>query len=155
MASVLPDYDTAYFYVAPEIVNNAVTVIAGTDPTNPTGLLGDVLTQLANVISTLENLQLSWVGDAADAAQDFTDQWNTASANLFGTDADPQSGVFPRLLTALNTAVGNYDGAEQNVVNLFAGFSVLSASGTASGTDQSVVNTGSTVTTAITETFGT
>jgi hypothetical protein len=153
MASVLPNYYTSNMHVEPATLHAVVTAIIGSDPNTPGGLLGDAIDRLGDVVTTLEGLQLSWFGGAAAEAQDFTEQWKTVSAQLFGTQADPMTGVFPRLISALATAIGNYDGAEEYVANVFAGFATISGGGGSGSGNTSVTNTGQTVTTAITETF--
>jgi len=101
MINVNPD--TIYHYA---IVNlkNAATVVAGA----------------INAIDGIwQNLQLGWAGETATEAQDFSNKWNTAIQLLFGTEADPQSGAFEQLATAVATAASNYAQAEYSNWQMF------------------------------------
>lgn len=145
----LANYDDADISVDPMVLGNAVTVIAGSDPNAAGGLIGEIIDALQDIMSTIDNLALSWVGSASSEAQEFSDRWNASMSQLFGTQADPGSGVFPRLVSGIAGARTNYDSAEDFVVKTFQAFQ-SSSSGSGSGSNtQSVVNSGGQVVTAI------
>lgn len=78
---------------------------------------------VANFITAItgawQNLQLGWAGDAAAEAQAEGSKWTTAVQLLFGTEADPQSGAFAQLATAVATASVNYGEAGYISVQMF------------------------------------
>jgi uncharacterized protein YukE len=149
----LAGYDNTTVKVDPSVLGSAVTVLAGSDPKASGGLLGDISDSLEGIMTTLGDLQLSWVGPSAAEAQAFTDRWNAAMAELFGTKDNPSAGVLVRLVDGLAGAGSNYDGAEDFVAKMFQSFQ-SSGAGTGSGSGQnantqSIVNSGGTVTTAV------
>jgi hypothetical protein len=148
------NYDYSGIKVSTNTIRDVLQDVVGGDPNTVGGLLGDVLGQLTDIMTTMQDLRLSWFGDASSQAQDYVDQLNTACDSLFGTKADPQSGVFPRILAGLAAADGNYAGAEDAVQKMFASFA--SSPQSTEGADSSVKNvdnSGGQVITAITETF--
>ena len=148
------NYDYSGIKVSTTIIRDTVQDVVGTDPNTVGGLLGGVIDQLTDIMTTMQNLRLSWFGDASGQAQDYVDQLNTACDTLFGTTADPQSGVFPRILAGLAAADGNYAGAEDAIQKMFASFA--SSPQSTDGSDSSaknIDNSGGQVITAITETF--
>jgi uncharacterized protein YukE len=149
------DYSYVDIRVSPSTIRDVFLKVAGTDPSTVGGLLGDVVDQLSDILTTMNNLQISWYGDAAGQAQDYVNQLNQAWDTLVGTKADPKTGVFPRILAGLATAEGNYAGVEDIVQQMFVGFaSGPTASGASGGSDHhNVVNSGDSVITAITETY--
>jgi uncharacterized protein YukE len=145
------DYDDATITVSPPVLKTAIQIIAGSDPSQSVGgLIGDIIDQLNDIMTTLDGLQLSWVGSSASEANDFSNRWDAAMKQLFGTSNDPSSGVYSRLLDGLAGALTNYDNAEDYVVKLMTAFQSATSS---SGSTTSVVNTGGTVVTAITVTY--
>ncbi len=152
--TVMTDYDTARIQISINTVKAASVTLAGADPTNAVGgLIGDVVEQLEDIMNTLTNLELSWVGSASSEAAEFTQSWQQATDALFGSTADPSLGIFPRLVSGLLGAVANYSASEDYVVKAFTPFSAA-GSGGGGGSTQSVVNSDpSQPVTAITETY--
>jgi len=147
----LANYDDAGITVDPLVLGQAVTTIAGSDPNAGGGLIGEVIDALQDIMDTIDNLALSWLGSSSSEAHEFSDRWNASMTQLFGSKSDPMSGVFPRLVSGIAGARTNYDAAEDYVVKTFAAFQ-SSSSGSGSST-QSIVNSGGTVITAIEEQF--
>jgi uncharacterized protein YukE len=70
-------------------------------------------------VQTWNNLKVGWVGTSADEAQAFNDQWTRAVNSLFGSQADPTSGVLQKIANGTVLASINYGEAEDTVVNNF------------------------------------
>ncbi len=150
----LANYDTTTVGFSFETMTQALMAIAGPDPANPTGLIGEVADGLNSIMTTLQNLALSWVGTAASDADSFNDSWNSAMTELFGTSADPGQGAFPRMVAGLVSAFNNYTGVEMAAISTLSAFSSTSGGSGSGSTAQSVTNTsGATQTTAIQVTF--
>lgn len=144
------DYDTQRIAVSPGELTETVTAV--------TGLVNSIADDLNDIVTALNDLALSWVGDASDLATSFSDAYQKAVNNLYGTDQHPELGVFNRLLSGVQAAAENYDQAEQWVVGKFIAFGeAVGGSQPSSGdpnASTSVVNTDPTApTTFITETF--
>jgi uncharacterized protein YukE len=71
------------------------------------------------VVQTWNNLKVGWVGTSADEAQAFNDQWVHAVNSLFGSQADPTSGVLPKIANGTALASINYGEAEDTVMQNF------------------------------------
>jgi uncharacterized protein YukE len=88
-----------------------------------------ILDDLGVIITALNNLKISWVGDSSDAATAATDRWNATMAQLFGTQQDPSSGILNILTGGLAYDAVNYSQCEKQVRDMFAQFeSALTAS---------------------------
>jgi uncharacterized protein YukE len=150
-----PDYTNLDIRVSPSTIRDVFHQVVGNDADAVGGLLGDVMNQLSDILTTMKNLQLSWFGDASSQAQDLVDQLNHACDRLFGTQAAPKGGVFPRILAGLAAAEGNYAGAEDVVKQMLSGFTSGSdaSGGSGSSDHHNVDNSGGSVITAITETY--
>jgi uncharacterized protein YukE len=147
MAGAPESYNTVTITVSPDTLNATSTAVQG--------LVQDIMNQMNNAMNTLSNLQLSWTGPSASAANTFTQDWNSAAQTLFGTQQDPNTGVLNRLVAGLAAAAVNYSEVEQltqsnfnKLVSLLGG-----SASSASGTPTSVVNSSGSISTAITETF--
>jgi uncharacterized protein YukE len=139
-------YDTANITVSPQTLSDTSSQV--------TGLANDVANRLQDIATTLGNLQLSWVGQSSTLAAEFTQRWQSAVTSLFGTQQDPNEGALSRLADGLQAAAQNYDNVEQWAVTSFNKLSDgLGSGGGSSSNPSSVTNSGSTVVTAITETF--
>ena len=148
------NYDYSGIKVSTNTIREVLQAVVGGDPNAVGGLLGDVLDQLTDIMTTMQNLRISWFGDASSEAQDYVNQLNQACDTLFGTQDDAKDGVFPRILAGLAAADGNYAGAEDAVQKMFAGFAASQSSSSGSDSSvQNVDNSGGSVITAITETF--
>lgn len=71
------------------------------------------------IVGIWNGLTLGWVGTSASAAQDFNAQWTAAIQALFGTQADPQSGAFSKIASAVGMASINYGEAEDSNQKMF------------------------------------
>jgi len=93
-----------------------------------------VASAIGSIQTTWQGLALGWAGTTADEAQDFNTRWNAAIAALFGTQADPSSGVLSKIADAVGTASLNYAATESTVTTMFTSFSssLNSSSGTQS-----------------------
>ena len=118
-------------------------------------LLNQIINYLNAIETTLSNLQLSWVGQSANLAQTFTNEWNDATANLCGTQSDPGQGILVRIAEGLSSAAQNYSTADQWAQSAFGQFTsgTNSNSGSSASNPQNIVNTPGQTITAITETF--
>ncbi len=86
--------------------------------------VGNVIDALGSITSTLNGLQLGWVGSTATEAKQFTDQWTAAMTNLFGVgpasgNGSASMGVLQQVIAALMTVGGNYGVAETGIVSMF------------------------------------
>jgi hypothetical protein len=142
-------YDSVKLVVSPSTLNETYQSVKS--------LVDDVVTKLEDINTTLDNLQLSWVGDSSTLMNEFTQRWQDAMLSLFGSTTGGQLGAFGQLLEGLSSASGNYDTAENWVMTSFlqlANSLMGSGSGSSSG-PQNVTNSGSATspTTFINETF--
>jgi hypothetical protein len=81
--------------------------------------IGQVADSINRVVGIWNNLKVGWVGKTAQEAQDFNDRWVTSITDLFGTSADPGTGVLPKIAYGLSLAGMNYGEAEDVVTNMF------------------------------------
>jgi uncharacterized protein YukE len=81
-----------------------------------------ILDDLGTIITTLNNLKLSWVGDSSDAATAATDRWNATMTELYGTEHDASTGILNILTGGLAYAAVNYSQCEQQVHDMFSQF---------------------------------
>lgn len=109
--TVPASYDTVTMTVEPGFLNFAADMIEGS--TN------NIISALNTIGNTLTGLQLSWNGASASEAQDFANQWMNAMTGLFGSQANPQSGVINQVIIALLTAAGNYSSGEESITQMF------------------------------------
>ena len=83
---------------------------------------------LIDINTQLKNLTLNWLGNAANAASSYNDDWNNVVQMLFGaTDANGNStgvndGALSVLTSGLDQAITNYNANEAAVANLYNGF---------------------------------
>jgi uncharacterized protein YukE len=140
-------YDTVKITVSPQSLSDTSSHVIG--------LVQDVANRLQDINTTLNDLQLSWVGTSSSLAAQFTQRWQDAATSLFGTQQDPNEGALNRLADGLQGASGNYDNVEQWAVKSFNQLVANLGSGGSSSSSgpSSVINNGNTVVTAITETF--
>lgn len=144
-------YDAVKLVVSPSTLSETYQAV--------TSLVEDVVNKLEDINNTLNNLQLSWVGDSSTLMNDYTQRWQDAMYSLFGTTGSAtELGAFGQLLQGLDSASKNYDTAENWVMTSFGQLvdSLMGwgGSGSSSG-PQSVTNSGSATspTTFINETF--
>jgi uncharacterized protein YukE len=78
-----------------------------------------IMDAINNIVQTWNNLQVSWVSNSASEAQDFFDRWNSAVTQLFGTNADANSGALPKIADGVDLASINYGEAEDTVTKMF------------------------------------
>jgi hypothetical protein len=76
-----------------------------------------------------ENLTVGWVGDTSDEADAFNTEWNSALTRIFGTEADPKSGVLNQVATGIQIAAMNYAGTEDTVTKMFQEFTAALGQG--------------------------
>jgi uncharacterized protein YukE len=91
---------------------------AATMTTAAQGILND----LTDIITALNSLKVSWVGDSADAATAATDRWNNTMTLLYGTEDDPSTGILNILTGGLASDAVNYSQCEQQVYDMFNTF---------------------------------
>jgi hypothetical protein len=72
---------------------------------------------LDRILTALDALELSWVGEAKEEAQRFSDRWTVCATNLFGTPQHPAEGVLTRVANGILLAAANYDRSEQLVAD--------------------------------------
>jgi len=102
---------------------------AATMTTAAQGILND----LTDIITALNSLKVSWVGDSADAATAATDRWNNMMTLLYGTEDDPSTGILNILTAGLATDAVNYSQCEEQVYTMFNSFESSLAAVTNSG----------------------
>jgi hypothetical protein len=89
------------------------------------GTIADSINGIGNV---WENLKLGWVGNTADEAQAFNNEWQQSIQQLFGTQDDPGMGILAKIAAGAELAAGDYDQTELGVAKMFTEFnSQLSA----------------------------
>lgn len=121
-------YDAVAMTINPGLINLTADGV--------TGAAEAIVTALNTIGDTMSGLQLSWVGDAADEAQDFASRWKTAMNGMFGPPDNPKAGLINQAVVALLTAAGNYSSCEEALTKMFTDFnSGLGAGGSGSGTD--------------------
>jgi|HubBroStandDraft_1064217.scaffolds.fasta_scaffold26802_4 hypothetical protein len=106
------DYNAATLHIVPWDVYNAGQIVQNAAE--------DIIGALTVIGDTLNKLQLGWVGTSAAEAKSFGDEWTAAMTNLFGSNADPSSGVLNQVIVTLFTAAGNYTASEQAITSMFA-----------------------------------
>src|ERR1700730_14725153 len=74
---------------------------------------------IENIIQIWDGLRLGWMGSSADEAQDFANRFNANLSHMFGSNADPSSGVLPRVATAVEGAAINFGVTEDTVWRMF------------------------------------
>jgi hypothetical protein len=74
---------------------------------------------IENMFHIWQGLKLGWSGTSADEAQDFGNSIAANLGRLFGTSADPESGLLPRVARAVSTAAINFGVAEHSNVRMF------------------------------------
>ncbi len=123
------DYDGASVSVDPSAISDATTVIGNTAT--------DINDQLTTIFSTLSGLELSWTGDSASVAQDFTSRWQSAADQLFGDGTATDPGIMNTLIAGLTGAWQNYTQTEETVglsfLTLYHGLAYDSSGSTATG----------------------
>jgi uncharacterized protein YukE len=100
------------------------------DPDNMWTVANTAITQygnqiadsISNINSVWEQLKVGWVGTTADQAEKFNTAWQGAIRSLFGTVADPGSGVLSKLGQAVGLAADNYAETEVSVTKMFTDF---------------------------------
>lgn len=75
----------------------------------------DLVKALDTIAKTLENLKLSWAGDAKDEAQKLLDRWTEVSSAIFGTEKHPEKGVLSRIAGGVENAAYAYNQTETTV----------------------------------------
>jgi hypothetical protein len=78
--------------------------------------IADSINRIDQVWNHLNDAKVGWVGRSASEAQAFNSKWARAIRGLFGTDADPNSGVLPKIALAVATASMNYAMAEDTII---------------------------------------
>jgi uncharacterized protein YukE len=110
------DPDALYGYATVDMKNQAEVLVGS----------------LNRIRDIWQGLALGWVGTSAAEAHDFSDRWNHAIEQLFGTNDDLNSGALPKIATAVAIASINYGEAEDVVVKMFQ--SLLDALNASPGT---------------------
>jgi uncharacterized protein YukE len=101
----LQPYDTAKITVSPGTLNSTYT--------QAQRLAESISSDLTDIITALNGLQLSWFGGSSAEMQTFSDQWAEATTALFGTKVN--LGAIGQLLLGIQAAEQNYDAAEKAV----------------------------------------
>jgi len=117
--------------------------------------VNEIIKHLESIISTLESLNLSWVGQSQQLANTYNQEWQAALVTLFGTSKNPEKGVLVQLASAIASAASNYATAESWGEAAYGQFltAILQPSGSTSNPPPSVTNPPGQIITAITETF--
>jgi uncharacterized protein YukE len=76
------------------------------------GKVDDLVDALDTIAKTLENLKLSWAGDAKNEAQALLDRWTQVSNAIFGTKKHPDKGVLARIAGGVENAAFAYNQTE-------------------------------------------
>jgi hypothetical protein len=108
--TVPSNYDDAGLTIS--VDPNTLYQYAISDIPNHIQSLADSITKIVGVWNGLNNNNVGWVGASASEAQDFNSKWTTAVNGLFGTTAEPASGVLPKIGNAVAQASVNYGTAE-------------------------------------------
>jgi hypothetical protein len=119
-------------------------------------LTNDIVNHMESIINTLDNLNLSWVGQSQKLENTYNQEWQTAVSSLFGTSKDPEKGVLIQVASALASAAANYAAAEYAGECAYLQFVAGLASGSTSSPPPatSITNPPGQIVTAITETYG-
>jgi uncharacterized protein YukE len=72
----------------------------------------ELVNALDTIAKTLENLEISWAGDAKNEAQALLDRWTQVSDAIFGTKKNPEKGVLARLAGGVQNAAFSYNQTE-------------------------------------------
>jgi hypothetical protein len=80
---------------------------------------GQIADSINRIVGTWNDLKLGWIGNTAEEAKDFNDRWAAAISELFGTKAEPDSGLLSQIANGIAMASLNYGGAEDVVTNMF------------------------------------
>lgn len=148
MAGTPDTYDAVKVTVSPQDLQDTSQKVKS--------LVDDIVNHLNTINTTLNDLQLSWVGQSSSLADSFNKQWMAATATLYGTQDHPEQGVLNHLLAGLEAASSNYSFVEDWAKKGFGTLvSALNGGGGGQSTSSptSVENSSGSVTTAITETF--
>ncbi|MYS23328.1 MULTISPECIES: WXG100 family type VII secretion target [unclassified Streptomyces] len=92
--------------------------------------VGEINTDIGDIMTRLNSLKLTWTGDSATVMNDFNSRWYKAVTDLYGTQMDPAIGILNILTSGLAQAVENYNECEQNVANMFDQFEKTLTAGT-------------------------
>jgi len=112
--------------VEPEMIFQSATVAIPS--------LGREIADSVNRISQVwSDLKLGWVGNTAQAAQDFNDRWVSSINELFGSKDGSTTGVLASIAKGVEMAGSNYGQAEDVVTNMFN--QTASSLGQGSGSD--------------------
>ncbi len=85
--------------------------------------LGMIIAERVTAIHTVwRDLKVGWVGDTSDEADAFNNEWNDALKKMFGTEADPESGVLNQAVAGTGMAALNYGVTEATVTMMFQEF---------------------------------
>jgi uncharacterized protein YukE len=72
----------------------------------------ELVNALDTIAKTLENLEISWAGEAKNEAQQLLDRWTEVSNAIFGTKKNPEKGVLARLAGGVQNAAFAYNQSE-------------------------------------------
>jgi uncharacterized protein YukE len=77
---------------------------------------------LLHIITTLNDLQLSWYGPSQAELNTFNQRWSSATSNLFGTEENPEQGALVKFVVAIALAAQNYGNTEDSVAQMWQKF---------------------------------
>lgn len=100
-------------------VNMAELYTAAQNIVTQVKLVGDYLTVINN---TLSNLRLAWTGPAATDADAVNANWNNLMTELFGTQADPSTGILNILSGGVDAGSTNYVTNDWGIATMFSAF---------------------------------
>jgi uncharacterized protein YukE len=128
----------------PDTWNNAIVNVNAQEVNTCVSMIDMASTEIANalsdIINSLSNLKLSWVGQSSELMTEYNDLWALATTLLFGTQSDPSKGALNQLSQTLSSAMNNYSTTEQAITESFNKFrNALNTTGGSSG-PQSVVD---------------
>lgn len=81
--------------------------------------LGDTMN---DIITRLNDLRLSWCGEAQQKADRFNSEWKALCDRLYGRKGHEEDGILNRFCDGLATAAVNYSRGERTVSDAFARF---------------------------------
>ncbi|MEV4346915.1 hypothetical protein AB0J83_20860 [Actinoplanes sp. NPDC049596] len=102
-----------------------------------TAMTEELVGALSKINDALNDLQISWAGEAKAEADKLLDRYDVVSTAIFGTAKEPEKGVLNRLVAGLGHAASSYNSHEKVIeagwTDLRDKFRVLLGGGTLDG----------------------
>jgi len=90
----------------------------------------NIADRITAIVNVWNGLQVGWVGNTADEAQAFNDEWSAAISRLYGSVGSSESGILRQIAYTVSVASINYGAAEDAVRKMFK--DILDALGSSS-----------------------